>query len=195
MLRQLRSAVVAVIVLTALLGLAYPLTITGVSQLLFSHEANGSRVDRHGRTVGSLLIGQSFAGDPGYFQSRPSASGEDPARTAASNLGPNSARLRDEIRGRVAAYVRCERPYDPAVTAAAVPADAVTASGSGVDPDISTANARIQAHRVAAIRHVPLAVVLHLVAEHTSSSAGGLFEAGAVNVLGLNLALDAERMR
>jgi len=195
MLRQLRSAVVAVIVLTALLGLGYPLTITGVSQLLFSHEANGSRVERDGRTVGSLLIGQSFAGDPGDFQSRPSASGEDPTRTAASNLGPNSARLRDELRGRVAAYVRRERPYDPAVTAATVPADALTASGSGVDPDISTANAHIQAHRVAAIRHLPLAVVLRLVAEHTSGSAVGLFEAGAVNVLALNLALDAERAR
>ena len=191
MLRQLRSAVVAVVLLSALLGLAYPLAITGVAQVLWSHQANGSQVHQRGRVVGSSLIGQSFASDPAYFQSRPSASGYNPAQTAASNLGPNSAQLRDQIRGRVAAYLRRERPYDPGLTAATVPADAVTASGSGVDPNISVANARIQAHRIAAVRHLPLPVVLRLIAEHTNSSAAGLFGPDAVNVLAVNLALDA----
>jgi potassium-transporting ATPase KdpC subunit len=191
MLRQLRSAVVAVVVLTVLLGLAYPLAITGVSQVLWSNQANGSQVQERGRVVGSSLIGQSFAGDPAYFQSRPSASGYNPAQTAASNLGPNSARLRDELAARTVAYLRRERPYDSRLTAATVPADAVTASGSGVDPDVSVANARIQAYRVAAVRHVPLTVVLRLIAAHTDSLAGGLFGADAVNVLALNLALDA----
>jgi len=190
MLRQLRSAVVAVVVLTALLGLAYPLAITGVAQLVWSRQANGSRVQRGGNTVGSSLLGQDFAGDAAYFQSRPSASESDPAQTAASNLGPNSAELRDEIRARVAAYLGRERPYDPRLTAAVVPADAVTASGSGVDPDISVANARIQAHRVAALRHLPLAVVLRVISQHTVNSGGGLFGPDAVNVLAANLALD-----
>lgn len=191
MLRQLRSAVLALVVFTALLGLAYPLAITGLGQLLWSHQANGSRVSVHGRLVGSSLIGQDFAGQLGDFQSRPSAAGYDPARTAASNLGPNEATLADALRARLAAYLRRERPYDPGLTAAAVPADAVTASASGVDPAISLANARIQAHRVAAARGLPLARVQALVAAHTEDAAGGLFGPGAVNVLALNLALDS----
>lgn len=191
MLSQLRSAIVAVVVLTVLLGLVYPLAITGVAQVIWPHQANGSRVQRDGRTVGSSLIGQDFAGDPRYFQSRPSTSGYDPAHTAASNLGPNSATLAAQIRARITAYLARERRYDPTLRAAAVPADAVTASGSGVDPDISLANARIQAHRVAATRRLPLAVVMALVQGHAQSAAGGLFGPAAVNVLSLNLALDA----
>ncbi len=195
MLRQLRSAVVAIVVFTVLLGLAYPLAMTGVAQLLWSHEANGSQVDRDGRAVGSLLIGQDFAGQSRYFQSRPSASAYDPAQTAASNLGPNSAGLRDEIQVRLATFVRRERPYDRGLTAALVPPDAVTASGSGVDPDISLADARIQAHRVAAVRHLQLDSVLRLITDDADSSAGGLFGPATVNVLALNLALDAGRAR
>ena len=190
MLGQLRSSVLAVVVLTVLLGLGYPLVITGVSQVLWSHQANGSKVQLDGRTVGSSLIGQDFAGDPAYFQSRPSASGYNPANTAASNLGPNSARLSDEIRVRLQAYLRRERPYDPGLTVSEVPADAITASGSGVDPDISVADARIQAHRVAAVRHLRLASVLRIVSAHTDSSVVGLFGPDAVNVLAVNLALD-----
>ncbi len=193
MLRQLRSAVVALVVFTVLLGVAYPLAITGVAQVLWPHQANGSRVtDAGGRLVGSALIGQDFAGRPEYFQSRPSASGYDPTVTGASNLGPNSARLSDEIAARLAAYLRRERPYDPALRAAAVPADAVTASASGVDPDISLANARIQAHRVAAVRHLAAATVLRLIDAHTDASPGGLFGPASVNVLALNLALDRD---
>ena len=195
MLRQFRSAVIAVLALTVLLGLAYPLAVTGLGQVLWAYQANGSQVRADGRTVGSALIGQDFRGISKYFQGRPSASGDDPAQTAASNLGPNSRQLADDIRARMAAYLRRERPYDPGLAAAAVPADAVTASGSGVDPDISVADADIQAHRVAAVRHLPLNTVLALVTAHTDSSAAGLFGSDAVNVLALNLALDARSQR
>ncbi len=195
MLRQLRSAVLAVILFTALLGLAYPLAITGLGQVLWPHQANGSRIEQHGRLVGSSLIGQDFRGDGRYFQSRPSATAYDLAATAASNLGPNSARLASEIRSRLSAFLRRERLYDPGLTAPAVPADAVTASGSGVDPDVSIANAAIQAHRVAAVRGLPLARVMRLIAEHTDGLSGGLFGPVSVNVLLLNLALDAVHAR
>jgi K+-transporting ATPase ATPase C chain len=190
MLRQLRSSLLAVIVLTVLLGLVYPLAITGLAQVLWPHQANGSRVEQHGRLVGSLIIGQDFRGDARYFQGRPSASADDPAVTGASNLGPNSARLSLQIRARLSAFLRRETPYEPGLTAAAVPADAVTTSGSGVDPDISMADASIQAHRVAAVRGLPLAAVMRLVAEHTDGLTGGLFGPVSVNVLAVNLALD-----
>jgi len=193
MLRQLRSSLLAVIVLTALLGLVYPLAITGLAQVLWPHQANGSRVEQHGRLVGSTLIGQDFRSEPRYFHSRPSASAEDPAATAASNLGPNSASLSLQIRSRLKAFLGREGPYDPGLTAAMVPADAVTSSGSGVDPDISMANAAIQAHRVAAVRGLPLAAVMRLVAAHTDGTSGGLFGPVSVNVLALNLALNAAR--
>lgn len=191
MLRALRSALAAVVILTALLGLAYPLAVTGLAQLLWPGQANGSRVQREGRTVGSSLIGQDFQGDPRYFQSRPSASAYDPTVTGASNLGPNSAMLARQIEGHLEGFLRREQPYDPGLDAAEVPPDAVTASGSGVDPDISVASARIQARRVAAVRRLPLRVVLGLIEAHTASFAGGLFGPAAVNVLELNLALDA----
>jgi K+-transporting ATPase ATPase C chain len=191
MLAQLRSSLVAVVVFTVLLGLAYPLAITGLAQTLWQHQANGSRVEQHGRLVGSRLIGQEFGGEARYFQSRPSASAYDPAATAASNLGPNSAALASDIRLRLRGFLRREGPYDRGLTAAAVPADAVTASASGVDPDISMANAAIQAHRVAAVRGLPLARVMRLVTEHTDGLAGGLFGPVSENVLALNLALDA----
>lgn len=195
MTRALRPAVLALLLFSVLLGVLYPLGVTGVSQLLLPRQANGSRVYADGRLVGSALLGQSFAGDLGYFQSRPSAGGYDPLRTGASNLGPNSRVLAAELRARLRAYLRRERRYDPRLASSEVPADAVTASGSGVDPDISPANARIQAHRVAAVRGIPIAQVLQLVARHTDGSAGGLLGAEAVNVLELNLALDRLSVR
>jgi K+-transporting ATPase ATPase C chain len=195
MLRQLRSSLLAVIVLIVLLGLAYPLAITGLAQVFWPQQANGSRVELEGRLVGSLLIGQDFRGNPRYFQSRPSASADDPAVTEASNLGPNSVTLSLEVRSRLRAFLRREGPYDPGLTAAAVPADAVTASGSGVDPDISTANAAIQAHRVAAVLGLSLTEVMRLVAEHTHGPTGGLFGPSSVNVLALNLALEETHAR
>lgn len=185
---ELRAAVAAVVLFTLLLGLAYPLAITGVAQLAWPGKADGSRLQRDGRTVGSRLIGQDFRGLPRYFQSRPSATGQDPSVTGASNLGPNSARLAALLRARTRAYLARERPYDPGLTAAAIPSDAVTASGSGVDPHISVANAAIQARRVAAVRGLPVAVVRRMVAGSTDG--GGLFGPQVVNVLALNLALD-----
>jgi potassium-transporting ATPase KdpC subunit len=193
MLGQLKSSLLAVLLLSVLFGLAYPLAITGLAQVLWPHQANGSRVEQHGRLVGSLLIGQEFRGEARFFQSRPSASADDPVVTAASNLGPNSARLSLQIRSRLRAYLRRERPFDPGLTAPAVPADAVTASASGVDPDISIANAAIQAHRVAAVRGLTLVTVMRLISEQTSYPAGGLFGPASVDVLTLNLALDRTR--
>ena len=172
MMRQLRSALLAVIVLTVLLGLAYPLAITGVAQVLWPHQANGSRVEEHGRLVGSLLIGQDFRGDPRYFQSRPSATADIARSPRRRTSGPTPPGCRCEVRTRLDAFLRRERPYDPGLRVATVPADAVTASGSGVDPDISTANAAIQAHRVAAVSGLALAIVLRLVAEHTEALPG-----------------------
>lgn len=212
--RNVRAAVVAVVAFTLLLGLAYPLVVTGIGAALFGGAAVGSRVGADGRTVGSRLIGQDFrrpvAGrdgkprkDPGgnpvmaadrrYFQSRPSQTDYAADATAFSNLGPNSRELRDQIARNAAAYLALERPYDPGLTRRDVPGDAVFTTGSGVDPQISEANAKIQAHRVAAVRRLPLPSVLALVREHTDGRALGLLGEPGVNVLELNLALDAAR--
>jgi K+-transporting ATPase ATPase C chain len=208
MRRDLTSAVVAVAVLTILLGVAYPLAMTGVSQVLFPNAADGSRVERSGELVGSRLIGQDFTKrvpndrkkgpdfrripDKRYFQSRPSATGYSGDVTYFNNLGPNSRDLRDQFRARMRAYLFLEKPYVPDLTRADVPVDALTTSGSGVDPHISVANARIQAHRVAVVRGIPLARVDELIDENTDGRALGFLGEPGVNVLELNLALDEE---
>jgi potassium-transporting ATPase KdpC subunit len=191
MRRDVVSAVLAVVVLTLLLGVAYPLVVTGVSQVAFPGAANGSLVDQGGRPVGSRLIAQDFRRDPRYFQSRPStATKYDAAATAFTNLGPNSRAARDTFRSNLNAYLALERRYTPGLTARQVPIDAVTSSASGIDPDISQANARIQAHRVAAVRRLPVGAVDRLVDEHTDGRFLGVFGEPGVNVLQLNLALD-----
>jgi len=191
MRRDLRTALPAVLVLTLLLGLAYPLAITGVSQVLFPGPADGSKVTSGGRVVGSRLIGQDFRGLARYFQSRPSTATDYSADASAfTNLGPNSKDARDTFRANLRAYLRRERPFSPGLAAKRVPIDAVTTSASGVDPQISQANARIQARRVAAVRHLPRATVDRLVQQHTDGRFAGLFGEPAVNVLELNLALD-----
>jgi len=172
------------------LGLAYPLATTGVAQLLFPGRSGGNLVERDGRTIGSRLIGQGFAGLPRYFQSRPSATGYDAVATSFDNLGPNSAALRRALAANLRAYLRRERPYDRGLSRTGIPVDAVTFSASGVDPQISQANARIQARRVAAVRGLPLRGVLDLIARHTEGRGLGLFGEPGVNVLELNLALD-----
>lgn len=192
MRRDLLSSVVAVAVLTLLLGAGYPLLVTGLAQGLFPGSANGSRVERGGEVVGSRLVGQDFGGRPEYFQSRPSATGYAADATAFSNAGPNAPALRAAIAARTDAYLRRERPYDRGLARAAVPPDAVMTSASGVDPDISLADARIQARRVAGVRHLPRARVLALVRAHTQGRGLGLFGEPGVNVLELNLALDRE---
>lgn len=191
MKRDLLSSLLAVVVLTVALGLVYPLAVTGIAQVAFPGQADGSQVKLDGRMVGSKLIGQEFKGKA-FFHSRPSATGYSGDVTFFGNAGPNSAELRDAIRANLDAYLKLERPYDPALTRAAVPVDAVTESASGVDPHISEANARIQAHRVAAVRGLPFDRVEALVSDHTDGRSLGLFGEPGVNVLRLNVALEEE---
>lgn len=189
--KDLRTALIAIVAMTVVLGLAYPLAITGAAQVLFPGSADGSKIELDGRVVGSRLIGQEFKG-PGYFHSRPSATEYSGNVTFFGNVGPNSAEGREEVRERLAAYVKANKPYLPSLTREEVPVDAVTQSGSGVDPHISAANALIQAHRVAALRHLPLDRVEELIAANTDGrSLGALGEPG-VNVLELNIALEEE---
>jgi K+-transporting ATPase ATPase C chain len=190
MRRDLTSSLLAIVVLTVLFGLVYPLAFTGAAQVLFPGNANGSKVTVNGKVVGSRLIGQDFHGQAKYFQARPSQSGYSANVTFFSNAGPNSKGAKKFFVTHLANYLKRERPYDPSLTASQVPVDAVTTSASGVDPDISPANADIQAHRIAAVRHLPLSEVQKLIADNTSGRALGLFGEAGVNVLDLNLALD-----
>jgi K+-transporting ATPase ATPase C chain len=190
--RQLWAAVRAMVVATVVLGLLYPLLVTGVAQLIAPGRANGSLVHSGGQVVGSSLIGQGFtdaAGNPlpQYFQSRPSASDYDGKASGGSNLGPNSPELVEQIQQR-RAEVAAFNGVDPAD----VPADAVTASASGLDPGISPAYAAIQVDRVAAERGMAPDEVAALVAEATIGRDLGFIGAPYVNVLQLNLALDRE---
>lgn len=192
MIRELKTAAIAALALTIVLGLAYPLAMTGASQLLFPNKADGSVIKRDGKAVGSRLIGQDFSGNPGYFQSRPSVTDYNPSATFFNNQGPNQKKLADQLEGYLDDYLKRERPFTPGLTAAQVPPDAVTTSASGVDPDISEANARIQANRVARERHLPLKRVLELVDGAASRPLLGLAGPKSINVLELNLALDRE---
>jgi K+-transporting ATPase ATPase C chain len=190
--KDIISSIVAVVVFTVLLGLAYPLVVTGVAQVAFPGAANGSKITRDGVVVGSRLIGQDFAGRAGYFQSRPSVTGYAPDATYFNNRGPNQASLAVQQRRFVLDYLARERPFVPGLQARDVPADAATTSASGVDPHISRTNARIQAHRVAATRRLPMARVLALVDANTDGRGLGFLGEPGVDVLELNLALDAE---
>jgi len=193
MFALLRAALTMVAVFTLLLGIVAPLAVTGIAGLAFAHEARGSLIQREGRVVGSSLIGQNFTGER-WFHPRPSATTEaDPdtagqtraapynaASSAASQLGPTSSALREALTECVAA-----------LGGGPVPADAATASGSGLDPHISPENARRQIARVAQARGLPEARLADLVARHTEGRAFGLFGEPRVNVLQLNLALDS----
>jgi potassium-transporting ATPase KdpC subunit len=187
MRRQILPAVLMVIVFTILLGGVYPLVVTGISQVAFHDKANGSMVTVDGTEVGSSLIGQSFTGDT-YFWPRPSAAGDgyDAMASGPSNLGPNDANLLSGVEGRVARY----REANGLAPDAAVPVDAVTASASGLDPQISVANADLQAPRVAKARGLSLEQVQDLVSKSTESPSLGILGEKAVNVLHLNLLLD-----
>ena len=190
MRRQLLPALLAFVAFTVILGIIYPLAITGISQLGFSAKANGSLVKRDGVVVGSSLIGQPFTA-PKYFHPRPSAAGDgyDGTSSSASNLGPSNPDLVKDVGARIVAY-RHENGL-PAGTP--VPIEAVTSSGSGLDPHISPADARIQAARVARERNLPLADVLSLVEQNTDGRSLGFLGEPGVNVLELNLALDAAK--
>jgi K+-transporting ATPase ATPase C chain len=189
--RDLLTGVIAVLAMTVVLGVLYPLAITGIAQAVFPGAANGSKVSFDGRVVGSRLIGQEFKGRA-FFHSRPSATGYSGDATFFGNAGPNSAENRDAIRAALAAYVKTEKPYDRSLTGAGVPVDAVTESASGVDPDISQANARIQAHRVAAVRGLSLAKVEDLIDADTDGRSLGVLGEPGVNVLELNIDLEEE---
>jgi K+-transporting ATPase ATPase C chain len=188
LLASLRPALVLFLLLTVLTGFLYPLAVTGVAQLLFPAQAAGSIVTRDGHAVGSRLIGQGFS-DPKYFWSRPSATTPQPYNGTAStgsNLGPLNPALRDAIKARVAAL----RAADPG-NGAPVPIDLVTASGSGLDPEISLAAANYQAARVARARGLAPERVQALIAQHAEGRLLGILGEPRVNVLELNLALDA----
>ena len=186
--QTLRPALALFILLSVVTGLAYPFAVTGVAQLLFPWQANGSLVQRDGKPVGSALIGQSFT-DPGHFWGRPSATGPQPYNAAAStgsNLGPLNPALTDAVKARVAAL----QAADPG-NAAPVPVDLVTASGSGLDPEISLAAAHYQAPRVGRVRGLPPAQITALIERHAQRPWLGVLGEPRVNVLALNLALDA----
>jgi potassium-transporting ATPase KdpC subunit len=215
MRRDLVTSALAVVVLTILLGVAYPLVTWGVSQAVFPGPANGELVKVAGKVVGSKRIGVNFADpvigrdgkpeldkngnpvtnpDPRYFQSRPSATSpaDNAAASTFSNLGPNSVATEQAIAANISGYLALEKPYVPGLTAAGVPVDAADSSASGLDPDISVANADIQAHRVAAVRHLALGMVMHLISENMDGRSLGIFGEPGVNVLELNLALDRQ---
>lgn len=207
LLRQYGAALRTLFALTLILGLAYPLVMTGVAQALFNDKADGSLVTRDGKSVGSSLIGQMFTRpvlenrkpkkdadgnpvmepNPAYFQSRPSAAGTgyDPLSTSASNLGPENKDLIAAIKQRRAAVAELD-----GVTPSAIPPDALLASGSGLDPHISVAYAEQQVRRVARERGLSVTAVRHLVDEHTQGRVLGFLGEPRVNVLELNLALD-----
>ncbi|GMU47648.1 MAG: potassium-transporting ATPase KdpC subunit [Porticoccaceae bacterium] len=187
LLETLRPALALFVLLSAVTGLVYPFAVTGVAQLLFPWQVNGSLVQRDGKPIGSALIGQQFA-DPGHFWGRPSATAPQPYNAAAStgsNLGPLNPALVEAAQARIAAL----RAADPG-NAAPVPVDLVTASGSGLDPDISLAAARYQAPRVARVRGLPPAQITALIERHARRPWLGVLGEPRVNVLALNLALD-----
>ena len=175
--KDIVTSVLGIVVLTLLVGILYPLVVTGVSQVAFPGNANGQKITVGGKLIGSKIIGQQFTEpvlkngkpemqdgvpvttpDPRYFQSRPSATVPpyNAAATTFSNAGPNNLSTEQAFAANIKAYLALEKPYNPGLTAAKIPVDAVNTSASGIDPDISPANAAIQAHRVAAIRHLPL---------------------------------------
>jgi potassium-transporting ATPase KdpC subunit len=213
MKRDIVTSIIGIVVLTILLGLVYPLLITGVSQVAFPGDANGQKIYVNGKLVGSKIIGQSFTSpvigkngkpeekegelvteaDPRYFQSRPSATEGGSYNAAAStfsNRGPNDKATEEADAENVKSYLELNRPYDPSLTVARIPVDAVNTSASNLDPEISQANAWIQAHRIGAIRHLSLGVVDGLISKYTDGRGLGFAGEQGVNVLELNLALD-----
>ncbi len=219
MKRDIVTSIIGIIVFTVLLGLVYPLVITGFSQVAFPGNANGQKVYVDGKLVGSKIIGQSFAtpvlekdgkpkevkgvvvaeADPHYFQTRPSATeggADNAAASTFSNRGPNSVKTKEADEENIKAYLELNKnpttktEYDPRLTVAKIPVDAVNTSASGLDPEISPANAWIQAYRVAAVRGISRATVDGLIAKYTSGRGLGFSGEEGVNVLELNLALN-----
>jgi K+-transporting ATPase ATPase C chain len=192
-MRLLGRSALAVVVLTLVFGIAYPVVFTGFAQLVFSDKADGSLIERDGKVVGSRLAAQAFT-KPEYFHSRPSATSPEynAAATTFANLGPTNPDLAKAVRRRALAILKLERPYNPGLAIGDIPVDAVTTSASGIDPHISPANARLQAARVAKVRGLSTDRVSQLIDDNTDGRWLGIFGEPGVNVLELNLALDKE---
>ena len=189
MLREVRPAIVMILAMTVITGLAYPLAMTGIAQVAFPRQAKGSLIEKDGKVIGSTLIGQNFT-DPKHFWGRPSATAPMPNNAAASggaNQGPLNPALADAVKARIEAL----RAADPG-NDVPVPIDLVTTSASGLDPDISPAAARYQAPRIARARNLPVEQVLAMIDARAEKPLFGLFGEPHVNVLALNLALDAQ---
>jgi K+-transporting ATPase ATPase C chain len=213
MRRDIVTSAIGIVVLTLLLGIVYPLVVTGLGQGLFPGNANGQKIYVHGQLVGSKIIGQNFGTPvlekngkpkevkgaivtepaPRYFQARPSATeggADNAAASTFSNKGPNSVKTKEADEENIKSYLELNKPYDPQLSTATIPVDAVSTSASGLYPEISPANARIQAYRVAAVRHLSLGIVDGLVSKYTDARGLGFSGEAGVNVLELNLALD-----
>ena len=183
-------ALIATVVLVLLTGVLYPAVMTAFAQVALKNDADGSLVQRDGTDVGSSSIGQAWSG-PRWFYGRPSAVDYDASTSSGSNLGPTSKPLSDDIASRIQTILKLEGPYTGSLTAAQIPVELVTASASGLDPDISVAAAGFQAPRIAAVRNIPLQQVEQLIAGATAGKTLGFLGEPHVNVLALNLALDA----
>jgi K+-transporting ATPase ATPase C chain len=190
-MRNVVSSVLVIVVVTAVFGFGYPALMTGFASVAFPHQAGGSLVKVNGKVVGSKLAAQAFT-SPKYFFERPSAT--SPAYnadgTTFANLGPTNPDLAKNVAAAAAAILKLEGPYNPGLTIHQIPVDAVTTSGSGIDPDISPAYAALQSRRVAAVRHLPLQTVQQLIKQNTDGRSWGFFGEPGVNVLELNIALD-----
>jgi potassium-transporting ATPase KdpC subunit len=188
--RILVASVVSIVLMTAFFGFLYPVVMTGFASVAFPSQAQGSLIHYHGQVVGSTLAAQEFS-SPAAFHERPSATSPayNAAGTTFSNLGPTNPALATVVKQNADAVLKLEKPYNPGLTIHQIPVDAVVPSASGIDPEISLAYADLQAHRVAAVRHLPLATVQKLIEENTEGRWIGLFGEPGVNVLDLNLAL------
>ena len=190
-MKTIVRSVIAIVVITAFFGFAYPAVMTGFAALAFHHQSTGSLIERNGRVVGSRLAAQSFTW-PRYFHERPSATAPayNAGGTTFDNLGPTSPDLAKFVHDQAQAILKLEKPYNPGLTIHDIPVDAVTTSASGIDPDISPAYAALQSRRVAAVRHLPLATVQKLIKQNTDGRSLGFLGEPGVNVLELNIALD-----
>ena len=194
MLRDVKASLVAVVLFTLLLGFAFPAVMTGFAQVAFEHKADGSLITRNGKVVGSELAAQEFKSSR-YFHERPSATSPayNAGGTTFANLGPTNSDLAKNVQDAARAILKLERPYNPGLVIGDIPVDAVTTSGSGIDPDISPAYAALQSKRIASVRNLPLSRVQQLIDDNTDGRSLGLFGEPGVNVLKLNLALDKEQ--